>query len=168
MLLWHWINRLSHILAEQRNTTDSLRERVAQLEGRIRDTDCPVGYQRFQRTCYRFSTNQKPYNESQATCHGEGGRLATVKNNETQNFLANHVKATTRAHTWIGLSDQEAEGLWVWDDGTLLVGDGIWGTGEPNGRTRENCAHISPGFHNGHWNDVACSMSNYYICEVLA
>ncbi|XP_035693523.1 C-type lectin domain family 10 member A-like isoform X2 [Branchiostoma floridae] len=182
------ISRLSHLLAEQKNITDILKERVAQLEERIRDTasmettsslitesqptdssgTCPVGYQRFQRTCYRFSTDQKPYSEARAICHGDGGHLATVKNNETHDFLTNHVRATTRDHTWIGLSDQVTEGLWVWDDGTSLVGDGIWGTGEPNGSTGENCAQIYPGHHNYRWNDSTCPSSYYYICEVLA
>ncbi|XP_035694221.1 C-type lectin domain family 4 member F-like [Branchiostoma floridae] len=115
--------------------------------------------------CYRFSVDRKPYNESRATCHEEGGRLATVKNNETHNFLANHVRATTKAHTWIGLSDQETEGLWVWDDGTLRVGDGFWGTKEPNGGTRENCVHIYPD-KDYRWNDSTCPSSYYYICEI--
>ncbi|XP_035694040.1 CD209 antigen-like protein A [Branchiostoma floridae] len=161
------ISRLSHLLAEQKNITDSLKERVAQLEERNRDTACPVGYQRFQRTCYRFSTDQKPYSEARAICHGEGGRLATVKDQETHDFLTNHVRATTRANTWIGLSDQEAEGLWVWDDGTSLVGDGIWATDEPNGGTRENCAHIKP-TRDYRWNDGPCPSSIYYICEFIA
>ncbi|XP_066266211.1 perlucin-like protein [Branchiostoma lanceolatum] len=165
------IGRLSHLLAEQMNITESLKERVAQLEQRIRATEspatCPAGYQLFQRTCYRFSTDQKPYNESRNTCHGEGGRLATVKTNETHNFLANHVRAIAQSHTWIGLSDMETEGVWVWDDGTLLVGEGVWGRGEPNGGTRENCAHLSIyGFHDYRWNDSTCPSSYYYICEI--
>ncbi|XP_078614141.1 perlucin-like protein isoform X2 [Branchiostoma floridae x Branchiostoma japonicum] len=159
--------RLSHLLAEQKNITDGLQERVAQLEERIRDTDCPVGYQRFQRTCYRFSTDRKPHRKARDTCHGEGGRLATVKDQETHDFLANHVRATTRANTWIGLTDEATEGSWVWDDGTSLVGDGIWGPYEPNGGTRENCADIYPS-KNYRWNDHSCPSSNYYICEFIA
>ncbi|XP_066266209.1 perlucin-like protein isoform X1 [Branchiostoma lanceolatum] len=175
------ISRLSSLLAEQKNITDNLKERVAQLEERIRDTGtciftcnttespttCPAGYQQFQRTCYRFSTDQKPYSEARDTCHGEGGRLATVKTNWTHDFLANHVRATTHANTWIGLSDVETEGVWIWDDGTLLAGDGIWGTGEPNSGTGENCAHIYPD-KDYRWNDSNCPRSYYYICEVLA
>ncbi|XP_078610832.1 alpha-N-acetylgalactosamine-specific lectin-like [Branchiostoma floridae x Branchiostoma japonicum] len=126
---------------------------------------CPIRYELFMGKCYRFSVDRKPYNESRATCHEEGGRLATVKNNETHNFLANHVRATTKAHTWIGLTDEATEGLWVWDYGTLLVGDGIWGTGEPNGGTRENCVHMYPK-KDYLWNDSACPSSYYYICEI--
>ncbi|CAH1244534.1 CLEC10A [Branchiostoma lanceolatum] len=162
---------LQNLLAEQKKIIDSLKERVAQLEERIKDTGspttCPAGYQQFQRTCYRFSTDQKPYSEARDTCHGEGGRLATVKTNWTHDFLANHVRATTHANTWIGLSDVETEGVWVWDDGTLLAGEGMWGTGEPNGGTMENCVHIYAD-KDYRWNDNLCPRSYYYICEVLA
>ncbi|XP_019638753.1 PREDICTED: perlucin-like protein, partial [Branchiostoma belcheri] len=160
---------LLNLLAEQKKITDSLKNRVAQLEERIRTTDgavtCPARYWLFNGNCYRFSIDQKPYNESQAICHEEGGHLATAKNNETHNFLANHVRNTTKQNTWIGLSDLENEGLWVWDDGTLLVGEGIWGTNEPNGGTRENCAHIYPS-KDYRWNDSTCPSSYYYICEI--
>ncbi|XP_078613677.1 alpha-N-acetylgalactosamine-specific lectin-like [Branchiostoma floridae x Branchiostoma japonicum] len=162
-------NQLLRLLAEQKTITDSLKQRVSQLEQMVRDTGsvitCPARYELFMGKCYRFSVDRKPYNESRATCHEEGGRLATVKNIETHNFLANHVRATTKAHTWIGLTDEATEGLWVWDDGTLLVGDGIWGTKEPNGGTRENCVHIYPD-KDYRWNDSTCPSSYYYMCEI--
>ncbi|XP_066267572.1 C-type lectin domain family 4 member F-like [Branchiostoma lanceolatum] len=153
---------LQSLLADQKKITDSLMERVEQLEERIRSK---ARYELFKGTCYRFSADQKPYNESQHTCNEEGGRLATVKTNETHNFLTNHVRATTKAHTWIGLSDVETEGVWIWDDGTVLVGEGMWGTSEPNGGTRENCVHIYPA-KDYLWNDSTCPSSYYYICEI--
>ncbi|XP_019639478.1 PREDICTED: perlucin-like protein isoform X3 [Branchiostoma belcheri] len=175
------ISRLSRLLAEQRNITENLKKRVAQLEESISNTSsnmsdghittntepvsCPADYQKFNRTCYRFSTDKKPYSEARDTCHGEGGILATVKDEDTHNFLANHVSSTTHRNTWIGLSDLATEGLWVWDDGTLLLGQGIWGTGEPNGGRGENCAHIFPS-KNYRWNDGPCSRSYNYICEI--
>ncbi|KAI8503937.1 High affinity choline transporter 1 [Branchiostoma belcheri] len=160
---------LLDLLAEQKKITNSLKNRVAQLEERIKTNDsavtCPARYWLFNGNCYRFSTDKKPYSEARDTCHGEGGILATVKDEGTHNFLANHVRATTQQRTWIGLSDLATEGLWVWDDGTLLFGEGIWKTNEPNGGRRENCVHIytSRGYR---WNDIACSNPYYYICEI--
>nr|ABY54815.1 c-type lectin 2 [Branchiostoma belcheri] len=126
---------------------------------------CPARYELFNGNCYRFSTDQKPYNEAQAICQEEVVIWQPAKNNETHDFLANHVRDTTKGNTWIGLSDVVTEGQWVWDDGTLLVGDGIWGTGEPNGGTVENCVHIYP-LKDYRWNDSTCPTSRYYICEI--
>ncbi|XP_078693202.1 perlucin-like protein [Branchiostoma floridae x Branchiostoma belcheri] len=161
------VSRLSDLLAEQRNITENLKERVTQLEEITEPFSCPAGYQKFNRACYRFSTDQKPYSEARDTCHREGGILATAKDEETHNFLANHVRATTQGNTWIGLTDLATDGLWVWDDGTSLLGEGIWGTGpdEPNGGTWENCAHIYPS-KDYRWNDSTCPSSYYYICEI--
>ncbi|KAI8503936.1 hypothetical protein Bbelb_180040 [Branchiostoma belcheri] len=175
------ISRLSRLLAEQRNITENLKKRVAQLEASISNTSsnmsdghvttntdqvfCPAGYQNFSRACYRFSTDGKPYTAARDTCHGEGGILATAKDEETHNFLTNHVRATTQQNTWIGLSDLANEGLWVWDDGIVFGGGGFWGTGEPNGGRVENCAHIRP-LINYRWNDIACPNPYYYICEI--
>ncbi|XP_078693200.1 CD209 antigen-like protein C isoform X4 [Branchiostoma floridae x Branchiostoma belcheri] len=160
---------LLDLLAEKEKITNSLKNRVAQLEERIRTKDsavtCPARYWLFNGNCYRFSTDKKPYTVSRDTCHREGGRLAIVKDEGTNNFLANHVRAATQQSTWIGLSDLANEGLWVWDDGIVFGGGGFWATREPNGGTKENCVHIYPskGYR---WNDGPCSRSYYYICEI--
>lgn len=69
---------------------------------------------------------------------------------------------------WIGLSDAEQEGDWVWmSSKTLLTSSGFsdWNPGQPNNyQQNENCAHLNKAM-DYQWNDFACNSDNHYICE---
>jgi hypothetical protein len=63
---------------------------------------------------------------------------------------------------WIGLSDRETEGKWVWVDGEPAGPFLNWGPGEPNNEHgQEHCV----GYYSnkvGQWNDFVCEPSVWY------
>ncbi|XP_078572199.1 uncharacterized protein LOC144859420 [Branchiostoma floridae x Branchiostoma japonicum] len=129
---------------------------------------CPSGYVQFRDKCYQFSTTQKQYNDAKAVCLAAGGHLAVVKDQATDNFLVSEIRQRGSADTWMGMSDQVQEGLWVWEDGSFLTGWTNWSTGQPDdGSSTEECAHWYPGY-NFKWNDDQCYHTKYFICEVNA
>ena len=66
---------------------------------------------------------------------------------------------------WIGYSDQQKEGSWVWSNPAGQCKTFTqWNSGEPNGGTRESCAQLLNG--NGNWNDVPCGNKYVSICEI--
>lgn len=66
---------------------------------------------------------------------------------------------------WLGATDEHQEHLWLWVDGTFVpMGTPFWKPDEPNNLDgNENCLS----FHNftGYFNDYACSMEFYFICQ---
>jgi hypothetical protein len=72
---------------------------------------------------------------------------------------------------WIGLSDIQEEGTWVWMSSKipLVPGDYTnWESGQPdNDDDDENCVNLEENF-NMLWNDLACHTVQNYICERLA
>ncbi|XP_035687857.1 brevican core protein-like [Branchiostoma floridae] len=129
---------------------------------------CPSGYVQFRDKCYQFSTTQKQYNDAKAVCLAAGGHLAVAKDEATDNVLVSEIRQRGSADTWMGMSDQVQEGLWVWEDGSVLTGWSNWSTGQPDdGSSTEECAHWYPGY-NFKWNDDQCYHSKYFICEVNA
>ena len=69
---------------------------------------------------------------------------------------------------WIGASDLEDEGDFVWIDGSPALNESIgWARGEPNNyQKNEDCVVInwSTEFHNSA-NDGTCFSSFYALCE---
>ncbi|KAJ8301866.1 hypothetical protein KUTeg_020853 [Tegillarca granosa] len=66
---------------------------------------------------------------------------------------------------WIGGSDMEVEGNWIWIKSRQRFTFTDWGAGQPtNSYNHEDCLHLY-GKLDFHWNDEACSHSAYFICE---
>ena len=85
------------------------------------------------------------------------GDLASFKNEEEQS----NVDSSSDWY-WIGLTDKEEEGKWVWSDGSNNVWQN-WRGQEPNGGTEENCVAIS---HDGKWIDDGCFRPRFFVCKI--
>ncbi|KAL0970111.1 hypothetical protein UPYG_G00237290 [Umbra pygmaea] len=82
---------------------------------------CDTGWQFFNRSCYYFSDDKLTWEESQYACIHDGGHLVIIESLQEQEFL--RIKVGNPGYTdspWIGMTDQETEGTWVWVDNTIL------------------------------------------------
>uniref|UniRef100_A0A674JHW7 C-type lectin domain-containing protein n=1 Tax=Terrapene triunguis TaxID=2587831 RepID=A0A674JHW7_9SAUR len=125
---------------------------------------CPPGWQRFEKSCYFFSTSTKSWPDAKQFCMDQKSGLVIVNTEEEQTFLSNHI---TEPHVyWLGLSDSAKEGEWRWVDGSPLSVSfrRFWFPGEPNNGVglEEDCVHLRS---DGNWNDAICSLTHYWICE---
>ena len=80
-----------------------------------------------------------------------------------------HKLATSRF--WIGLSDTQTEGIFLWTSGQVPVYTN-WSPGEPNDdkfhvSTGEDCVEIRTTANNvdGLWNDNPCERLKSYVCK---
>ncbi|KAJ8368970.1 hypothetical protein SKAU_G00089980 [Synaphobranchus kaupii] len=131
---------------------------------------CPQGWEQFYSKCYYFSTERKSWMDSRTDCIKEGADLAVIKSEEEQEFITKH----TRDYNWIGLSDLETEGTWLWVNGSPLL-KGFWRSGQPDdhfwfdSRTQyqdADCAVTVPG--ESAWMDTHCYSYRRFICETDA
>ena len=94
-----------------------------------------------------------------------GTTLATIFNSEMNDIVrysATAIGISTSENLWIGLSDQNSEGNFVWQDGTSL-GYTNWNSGEPNNSGNEDCTEM---YSTGKWNDKDCSQTRYFVCNL--
>jgi hypothetical protein len=111
--------------------------------------------------------------------HGTGWDLAAIRSEETNRFLAD----VAPAQAWIGASDAEDEGTWIWVnqgdafwDGNGVSGSVLngafenWNTDEPNGAGNSDCARLvtAPGGVISAlptWADLECFELRGSVCE---
>ncbi|MFH1469326.1 MAG: C-type lectin domain-containing protein [Pseudomonadota bacterium] len=120
---------------------------------------------------YFFCTNLLDWSAAAADCAAAGFHLVKIDNPLENSFLLkqSYLITGSRAATWwTGGSDLGHEGTWTWTDGSRITYT-AWhtATGEPNGRTSENCLQLNSHGGSGQWNDYGCSTFDlYYICEL--
>ncbi|XP_005092781.2 uncharacterized protein LOC101854311, partial [Aplysia californica] len=125
---------------------------------------CPDGwvYSKSTSSCYGYFDEQVNYETAQTKCQEKQGTLA-MPTTETEQALV--LEARNSSHyAWIGLDDLSEEGIFVWADGTPLLGWSTWNSNEPNDwGGYEECGHL---VSSGNWNDIVCWATMRYICQV--
>uniref|UniRef100_A0A8C4GI66 C-type lectin domain-containing protein n=1 Tax=Dicentrarchus labrax TaxID=13489 RepID=A0A8C4GI66_DICLA len=117
-------------------------------------------------SCYYFSTNYLTWSESRDECRQKGGDLVQIDSREEQ------VKHTDKF--WIGLTDSEKEGTWLWVDRSPLNKRlTFWSGKEPDNRAMynpdgEDCVRMgkkagAPDLKC--WFDQSCKYTYRSICE---
>ena len=106
------------------------------------------------------------WHAAKSYCESRNTRLASIHSADDQE------KAKTACQTkagsegcWIGLSEVEIEGEYVWSDGTSYDYSGSWAPGEPNNSGELECVHLRPN-SDFEWNDRNCYYPNIYpLCN---
>lgn len=93
-----------------------------------------------------------------------GGYLAEIGDQHENEFAVENVRMLGQS-VWLGASDLDKEGTFVWSysKGRLDYSFTGWNYGEPNGGTGENCVTLET-YHK--WNDRSCLYELYYVCEM--
>ncbi|XP_076451854.1 uncharacterized protein LOC143287618 [Babylonia areolata] len=138
--------------------------------------DCPANLPRnrylraFGNRCYQFVLGHlKEFNPAERECRQKGGHLAIIRNQRTQNFLYDTLwfDLDYYGDVWIGLTDQESEGDYVWVDGSP-ANFTYWG--ENWSHEHKDCVGMHV-YYDGRWFDYGCSDGVFYsnhlrfICE---
>jgi len=103
---------------------------------------------------YKFVPTLTEWHDAKSYCENKGGHLLIVESEEENNFITqNFTLPFSNGRPFIGLSDEETEGVWKWVDGRTLSDTGFsnWSSGEPNDSYGEDYGHY---YNNGTWNDI--------------
>ncbi|XP_068017227.1 collectin-10 isoform X3 [Melanerpes formicivorus] len=114
---------------------------------------------------YYIVKEEKNYREALLHCRDRGGTLAMPKDEVTNTLLADYISSSGLFRAFIGLSDMEKEGQFVYADNSPLQNYSHWKAGEPHDPAgREDCVEM---LSTGEWNDSECQVTIYFVCEFL-
>uniref|UniRef100_A0A8C4H6V7 C-type lectin domain-containing protein n=1 Tax=Dicentrarchus labrax TaxID=13489 RepID=A0A8C4H6V7_DICLA len=136
---------------------------------------CEHGWEQYGRQCYYFSIDLLTWSKSRDECRQKGGDLVQIDSREEQ---VKHTAAEKNNFEWvvfwIGLTDSEKEGTWLWVDGSSLNESlTFWFPGEPDnwtGRDSDGADCVRMGKKAGApdlkcWFDQSCKYAYRSICE---
>ncbi|XP_077158477.1 uncharacterized protein LOC143820007 [Paroedura picta] len=117
------------------------------------------------KSLYYFSKGEKTWPDAENFCASRDAHLASVLNNEEQDFITSQLKQAS----WIGLADENKKGVWAWTDGSRFQKQ-FWSAGKPNktqhvSQSESSCTFITPSSTDRNWNDDDCHKLHGWVCK---
>ncbi|RUS84588.1 hypothetical protein EGW08_007683 [Elysia chlorotica] len=127
-------------------------------------TGCPRGWFSMWEmdVCIRDSVEKVPYSSARSWCASLNSTVVTLKNQRKHLDYLDYRERFNYA--WIGVTDQEEEGHFVWATGGAARY--LYENLMEDGYTRENCLHTGATFNN--WIDDDCNKALPFICQKQA
>ncbi|XP_059538164.1 C-type lectin domain family 7 member A isoform X1 [Myotis daubentonii] len=128
----------------------------------VLSSSCPPNWIAHENSCYLLGTSFNSWNESKRQCSQLDSYLMKIDNSKELEFIAKQVSSQPAKSFWIGLSRPQAEGPWLWEDGSKFSPDlfEIRST-----VTQENSSHNCVWIHMQIIYDQLCSVPSSGICE---
>ena len=118
---------------------------------------CPKNWERNGNRCYYFSKERRNWFDAEKFCQRTGGHLASVTNEQVNNFLKKE------RETWIGGKRELGNETFVWTDCSSWDYNSGWYDGEPdNAGGNQACVAIAL----GEWVDAKCDITAKFVCSI--
>lgn len=126
----------------------------------------PVVGSEYNGSRYELYNVRIPWYEAKAKCEELGGHLVVITSELENEAVGELVSQGGRHSYWMGMSDNDTEGMWVSVTGEVLTYEN-WMEGEPNNQNDEDYAVIR-NVDGKTWNDAGDTYHNVlagFICE---
>ncbi|VDI23307.1 Hypothetical predicted protein [Mytilus galloprovincialis] len=117
----------------------------------------------YENKCFYLSHVEKSWDGARLTCENNyGSRLVEVGSSFENDFLKNEATVYGQSY-WLGGSDTQTQGTWMWVSSQTTFTFTDWFEGEPSSYPLEDCVRMTkPTFK---WGDFYCSTQYRFICE---
>ncbi|XP_072771046.1 type-2 ice-structuring protein-like [Nerophis lumbriciformis] len=131
---------------------------AAAADVELSSSQCPPNWKKHNNRCFYFESSPKNWVDAETQCQTMSGNLASIHQDDEHKFL----QTLTQSEAWIGGSDCQSVGSWLWSDGTGVSGT-FWCPQKPDNTQAECClkTNTQPAQC---WDDTACNTLLPYVC----
>ncbi|XP_036924019.1 C-type lectin domain family 1 member B isoform X2 [Sturnira hondurensis] len=137
------------------SSQDLIKQSKEKDDFRPKNITCAPNWRPYGDKCYGFFRHNLTWEESKQYCINRNATLLTIA---SQNILE-YIKSRTSLSRWVGLSRQNSDKVWKWEDGSVFSKN--MSELFENARENMNCAY----FHNGKIHPAFCQNKRYLMCE---
>ncbi|XP_041634975.1 galactose-specific lectin nattectin-like [Cheilinus undulatus] len=129
-----------------------------------RSNHCPGGWSLYNNRCFLYVHATMTWAYAERNCQARGGNLASVHSFSEYRFIQGMIYRRTNGYpsTWLGGSDAQHEGVWLWSDGSRFSNIN-WCPGEPNNDRSQHCLQMNYGGQRC-WDDLWCWGHRPFVC----
>ncbi|KAM9313643.1 C-type lectin domain family 4 member E-like isoform 1-T1 [Pholidichthys leucotaenia] len=133
-----------------------------EIQEEVLSLGCPQSWLRFDSSCYYISSQRRTWDQSRQDCMQRDADLVIINSRREQAFITGFTEAA-----WVGMTDREVEGTWIWVDGTPVDRKGLlWALGQPDDSLGgEDCGDLRTMSDFLGLNDFNCIARMQWICE---
>ncbi|GAB1609878.1 C-type mannose receptor 2-like isoform X1 [Argonauta hians] len=130
------------------------------------EVGCPKSWKLYNGNCYKLIKELYSWEDSRKYCHIFGADLASIHNEEEEEFLKKILndKKKKLSWAWIGFSDAYQKGIYKWSDESQVTFTN-WHLWEPNNFEDENCVLFVT---KAGWSNYKCNAKEASICKKAA
>ncbi|XP_023565258.1 C-type lectin domain family 7 member A isoform X2 [Octodon degus] len=130
---------------------------------RVFSSTCPPNWIAHEKSCYHVIISQDSWHGSKRRCSQLGSHLIKIDTLKEFEFIVGEVSSYTTNSFWIGLSRNQTEAPWLWEDGSTFSNLFQIRSTATEESTTHNCVWI----HMGNAYDQSCNIFSFTICEKL-
>uniref|UniRef100_A0A8P4JVY1 C-type lectin domain-containing protein n=2 Tax=Dicentrarchus labrax TaxID=13489 RepID=A0A8P4JVY1_DICLA len=121
------------------------------------------GWTGYKGSCFHYIPTAMTWARAEKNCQSMGANLASVHSAEEYHELQRMIVSITHAYreTWIGGSDAQEEGVWLWSDGSSFNYRHCGGFDNWGGK--QHCLQMNYGGQKC-WDDCQCSYKRPFVC----
>ena len=126
---------------------------------------CDEDWTLFNGHCYLYIRKKRTWDVALAACKYKDSYLVEITSESEFEFVAG-MKIWSYGRIWIGATDEEHEGNFVYQKSKQAVPTKFWNVGEPNNdEGKEDCVEMVKLEKDYKFNDVPCDFVWPFVCE---